>query len=393
MSGERRRSMMGGKKAGVDYSLQYFTLKALQSGTFTHTRFPVDYSVDGGDTWSTLSAGSSTPTVQAGTKVMFRGTITPYSSSGVGTFTGSNNFEAEGNVMSLLYGNNFIGQVDLTGKDSAFCGLFRESYSLKSAKNLSLPATTLSQHCYDNMFYGCSNLTSAPELPATTLANYCYFEMFYSCRSLTVAPELTATTLAQYCYADMFYNCVKLTSAPAELPATTLALRCCYRMFMRCTSLTKAPALPATTLADSCYYYMFSQCPLTTAPELPATTMANACYAYMFGSAKFTTIELPATTLANQCYQGMLSGNTNLTTIELPATTLESNCYTGMFSGCTNLSHIKAMFTTEPSDTYTKDWVYNVPSGGTFVKNSAAMWNVTGVNGIPSGWTVQTAAA
>lgn len=30
---------------------------------------------------------------------------------------------------------------------------------------------------------------------------------------------------------------------------------------------------------------------------------------------------------------------------------------------------------------------------GTFVKNSAATWNVTGVNGIPNGWTITTASA
>jgi hypothetical protein len=333
--------MMGGKKAEVDYSTRYFTLKALQSGTFRHTNFAVQYSTDGGTTWNTLSSGSSTPTVTAGTKVLFKGTITPSSAYGVGTFTGSGNFETEGNVMSLLYGDNFVGQVDLTGKDYAFYNLFGGAGSLKSAKNLLLPATTL----------------------------------------------------AQYCYANMFYNCTKLTSAPAELPATTLALRCYYRMFMYCTSLATAPALPATTLADSCYYYMFSNCPLTTAPELPATTMANACYAYMFGKAKFTTIELPATTLANQCYQGMFGGCKNLTTIELPATTLKSNCYSYMFVDCTNLSYIKAMFTTEPSDTYTKNWVSKVASSGTFVKNSAATWNVTGANGVPSGWTVETAAA
>jgi hypothetical protein len=36
-------------------------------------------------------------------------------------------------------------------------------------------------------------------------------------------------------------------------------------------------------------------------------------------------------------------------------------------------------------------WVKGVASSGTFVKNSAATWDVTGVNGIPSGWTVETA--
>ncbi|MBO6272259.1 hypothetical protein J6O48_05695 [bacterium] len=64
-----------------------------------------------------------------------------------------------------------------------------------------------------------------------------------------------------------------------------------------------------------------------------------------------------------------------------------------MFNGCTNLNYIKAMFTTTPSTTYTSSWVNSVASSGTFVKNSAATWDVTGVNGIPTGWTVETASA
>lgn len=55
------------------------------------------------------------------------------------------------------------------------------------------------------------------------------------------------------------------------------------------------------------------------------------------------------------------------------------------------------MFTTTPTglspNRYTTDWVKNVASSGTFVKNSAASWNVTGTDGVPRGWTVQTAAA
>jgi len=71
---------------------------------------------------------------------------------------------------------------------------------------------------------------------------------------------------------------------------------------------------------------------------------------------------------------------------------LTSYCYQGMFGDCTSLNYIKAMFTTTPSTTYTRDWVNGVASSGTFVKNSAATWNVSGVNGIPNGWTVQNAS-
>ena len=128
--------------------------------------------------------------------------------------------------------------------------------------------------------------------------------------------------------------------------------------------------LPATTLTQNCYYMMFADCPdaITKAPELPATTLAVGCYANMF------------------------NGCTSLTTApELPATTLANYCYGSMFNGCTNLNYIKAMFTTTPSSSYTYNWVNGVAASGTFVKNRAATWNVTGVNGIPTGWTVETA--
>ena len=98
---------------------------------------------------------------------------------------------------------------------------------------------------------------------------------------------------------------------------------------------------------------------------------------------------LPATTLKRECYYGMFQDCTGLSTApELPATTLTDKCYQRMFYGCSNLNYIKAMFTTTPGSSYTTDWVSGVASTGTFVKNAAATWNVTGVNGVPSGWTI-----
>ena len=51
------------------------------------------------------------------------------------------------------------------------------------------------------------------------------------------------------------------------------------------------------------------------------------------------------------------------------------------------------MFTTKPTTSYTNNWVSGVSANGTFVKNSAATWDVNGVSGIPTGWTIQTVAA
>ena len=402
-----------------DYSKDYLTFVAKEDGTFNFNKDGISYSLDNGETWT---AGKSV-TVNNGDKVLWKGTMTQQSYQGIGTFNATGNFDVQGNIMSLLFGDNFKGETDLTGKDYVFNSLFNNT-KVVNAKNLSLPAQTLANNCYSSMFQDCASLETAPELPATTLARYCYASMFMDCDTLTTAPELPATTLAEYCYYNMFDYCDALTTAPTTLPATTLAESCyeymfnyckalttapelpattlaqyCYRyMFQSCESLETAPALPATTLADGCYYDMFNYCKaLTTAPELPATTLASECYNGMFRNC--TSLEtapttLPAQTLARRCYNGMFSNCTNLVNAPaLPAQTLEDYCYEGMFYGCANLNYIKAMFTTRPGTDYTSNWVNGVATSGTFVKNSAATWNVSGVNGIPDGWTVQTASA
>ena len=72
------------------------------------------------------------------------------------------------------------------------------------------PTNVPTSDCYSNMFYDCTNLTTAPALPATMLANFCYSGMFYGCTNLTTAPELPATMLAWSCYYNMFKYCAKL---------------------------------------------------------------------------------------------------------------------------------------------------------------------------------------
>ena len=374
-----------------DYSKDYFTIIAKESGTITFAYTSggttdvftsMLYKKNDGE-WITTqydpnNGNTINVSVNNGDKVQLKGINNAFyyynESSDVevrGHFTSTHTVDVEGNIMSLLYGDNFSDKRSLEGRVCAFYGLFSYDGNLQivSAENLILPATTLEMDCYGSMFSNCASLTTAPELPATTLANNCYGFMFSNCVNLTTAPDLPATTLADFCYRFMFSGCTSLTTAP-ELPATTLTWNCYSSMFSGCTSLTTAPNLPATTLADSCYSSMFYGCTsLTTAPE-----------------------KLPATTLAEQCYGYMFNGCTSLATApELPATTLVDNCYENMFSGCTSLNYIKAMFTTTPSILYTRSWVSGVASTGTFVKNSAATWNVTGVSGIPTGWTVETA--
>lgn len=378
----------------IPYKNSYLTFIALEDTQYKFTNNSLQYSVDDGSTWTTLAADTNTPTIHAGERVMWKQTgLTPTSSSGIGTFVSTGEYKVQGNVMSLYYGDNFVGEEDLTGKDYAFRRLFQDSTNLISASHLALPATTLSSNCYRNMFNRCYGLIFAPLLPATALTSYCYGIMFQACYSLVNPPKLPATILADACYTSMFSKCKNLKSAP-ELPATTLANNCYENMFQECISIETPPRLPATNLASGCYGGMFFHCSgLTTAPELPATTLVNNCYEDMFfncTSLATAPTTLPATTLAPACYQQMFENCTSLLEAPiLPATELVTDCYKYMFLGASNLHHITAMFLTTPSSTYMGSWVSGVASDGTFVGNCNAEWNpdnYRGVNGIPNGW-------
>ena len=385
-------------------SKEPLTFNILSAGTIiwkasnTSIAKTIEYRLNNNE-WASITSntGSSAPTitVNSGDKIQFRGNNAQYATSYsvYNSFGGSTaSFEVEGNIMSLIYGDNFKNKLTISS-NYAFASLFRDCVNLVSAENLILPATTLTNNCYEYMFQKCRSLTTEPALPATTLANNCYYGMFNGCTKLTVAPTLPATTLASYCYGYMFGGCTSLTAAP-ELPATTLADSCYNYMFDGCTSLTTAPALPATTLANNCYSNMFYGCTsLATAPELPATVLAEECYRRMFwGCTSLTTVPsnlLPATTLASDCYREMFYVCTNLTTAPaLPATTLTSLCYDSMFYGCKKLNYIKCLATDISALYCTSGWLYGVASTGTFVKAADMTGWTTGTSGIPTGWTV-----
>jgi len=378
-----------------DYSLDYFTTVAKSDGdiTFTDANNAISYSFDGGETWEE-DVISPTVTVQAGDKVLWKGVTTTSSNNGIGRFSSTAQFEVEGNAMTLVNGDE-SGDEWTTMQGWQFYGLFSGATGLTSAENLVLPARESTLRCYQQMFQGCTSLTTAPELPATTLATSCYRQMFHGCTSLTTAPqELPATTLASACYREMFYRCTSLTTAPSQLPATTLDGSCYYYMFQGCTSLTTAPQLPATSLGASCYRGMFSGCTsLTTAPsQLPATTLTQYCYRDMFrGCTSLTTApELPATTLAIECYRDMFNGCTSLTTApQLPATTLTVSCYEGMFQDCRSLNLITCLATDISASLCTANWVTGVAPTGTFTKAASMTSWTTNFDGIPNGWTVQ----
>lgn len=189
----------------------YLTIEALEDGLTARLSTNVcQYCVDGDGNWKTLAAGTATESINSGQTLSFRGKLTPNSSNGIGTFTISKRCNLKGNCMSMLFKYNAADIYSLNGKDYAFYKLFNNCNTIVNVSENFLPATTLANSCYSNMFKGCTSLTTAPALPATTLANSCYSNMFQTCSSLTTAPELPATTLKYMCYYYMFCDCIKL---------------------------------------------------------------------------------------------------------------------------------------------------------------------------------------
>ena len=191
---------------GNPYSKEFFTIEALKDGlTVQLSQNASEYRIDNGE-WISLAADTATPSINSGQKISFKITNPTISSSypyyGIGTFTVNKAFNVEGNIMSLLYGDNFEVQTDLSGKDRVFYELFYSSVTLQNAENLILPATTLAKYCYREMFNGCTNLTTAPELPATKLTTYCYRDMFSGCSKLNYIKMLATDISASYCLTD-----------------------------------------------------------------------------------------------------------------------------------------------------------------------------------------------
>ena len=68
---------------------------------------------------------------------------------------GTATYDIEGNIMSLLYGDNFADRTALPDGSYTFCSLFKKAPVI-SAENLILPATTLKEYCYRALFSWCT---------------------------------------------------------------------------------------------------------------------------------------------------------------------------------------------------------------------------------------------
>lgn len=141
-------------------------------------------------------------------------------------WTQNGEFNIYGNIMSLVYTdytNPQIANIIPSGE------CFRETFmyaNIINAKNLVLPATQLTNDCYNGMFESCEKMVMPPHiLPTKNPRNVggCYKKMFSSCTSLQNSPVLMLSSLGEFGSSDTGFSnyCIGL----------------CHRMFENCSSL------------------------------------------------------------------------------------------------------------------------------------------------------------
>ena len=233
----------------IPYDEQYFTIESLEDSnkislTKGGNNISLSYSTDDGTTWTNLSITGNTTfaTINTGDKILFKGTNNSFSSAWDkrDTFVCSKKFNVYGNVMSLLWGDDFESHSEFeTGTTHNLCGLFYGITTLIDASNLILPAIICTTSCYNGTFRGCTNLIAAPDLPATQSAQECYSSMFEGCINLEDAgvPEINLINMSQNCCKRMF---IMNRNSKITTP-----------------KMTKSPILRCTSGANGCYEEMF----------------------------------------------------------------------------------------------------------------------------------------
>ena len=178
---------MNQSKTIFDFT-NYMTIEALEDGVSVFCARYVQYGIDGVG-WKD---SNSEIIINTGQLLSIKCELSQGDVFGTIEINGRCNLK--GNCLSLIFGDKAKNNNDLSGYSRVFKHLFHSNDGILNIEKTFLPAITLADECYSNMFYNCTSLTTAPELPAITLAYYCYAYMFYNCSKLNYIKAMFTTT-------------------------------------------------------------------------------------------------------------------------------------------------------------------------------------------------------
>lgn len=340
------------------YNDQYLTIESLVDNNeirWKHDSISrqIYYSLDGNN-WSSAfsdTSGTLLATLNTGDKLYLKGDHIKGSHNDRCFFSISGEYNLSGNILSLIYMDDFYEKYSIQSTE-CFYGTFSDT-PIVSAENLVIPINNVPNSGLRKLFSNCKSLVSADISFISSVEPYGMYDMFSGCTNLKYIKLPSSTlTLSNYAMWYCFDGCSSLETN-IILSVNDVYDYMCANMFYGCTSLKEITINITNQIVSrkESFSGMFQGC----------TSLKKATINYYYN--------LPP---ANYNYQKIF-GN--------------------MFYGCSSLSYIKAMFLTLPTSYYnqTKNWVNGVSASGTFVKNVNATWNVTGNDGVPAGWTIETA--
>lgn len=282
-----------------------------------------------------------------------------------------------------------------------FDSMFKDCTSLISCPYIKFTTYYITENNFNHsngvcqyMFYNCSSLEYVDGLKITGNANsennYLCYRMFYmldpsSTNFYGFKDQLNFENIGgNHTYQDMFFNCTKLKVA-SDAWQTDNKLN-----FYNLTNYIKN----TNQNISYAFYQMFYNCSSLTEITCENYTIAPGSYTFyqMFaysGIIHHNICSDSSTTLPEYMCYGMFMGCSQLLDYFsiYPAKWFETKSCVDMYNGCSSLNYIDASSISSPSSTSCARWVNGVASSGTFVKKSGSSWS-TGINGIPSGWTV-----
>ena len=160
-------------RSGKGISLFYVTSHVDDNDiTFANTKLGafadnVEYSTDNAETWNQLTV-DTVITLGEGETVYFRNYTKEVYSAAMGTniLKTSDLYSIGGNITALFYPGVKLPTY-------AFKEAFENDTNLISASALTLPATTLAEYCYSDMFSGCTGLNKIICKATDISANEC----------------------------------------------------------------------------------------------------------------------------------------------------------------------------------------------------------------------------
>lgn len=149
------------------YSKEYTTFNIVSGGNiywraYSNEAVRTIYISKNGGEWTEITSTTGTGlaiAVESGDVLRVKGYNTNYceGANGESRFGATASFEVCGNILSLIYGDDFVGK-DEVPSGHTFCYMFYECSTLLSIENLALPIKQLPVSCYTSMFHGCSNI-------------------------------------------------------------------------------------------------------------------------------------------------------------------------------------------------------------------------------------------